>query len=37
MFLCDKDPKTLIVFFVEALEELANKSKTEKHTKFASV
>ena len=36
MFLCNKDPKNLIVFFVEALEELANKSKTEMQTKFAS-
>ena len=37
MFLCDKDPKNLIVSFVEALEELANKSKTEMQTKFASI
>ena len=37
MFLCDKDPKTLIVSFVEALEVLANKSKSEKQTKFASI
>ena len=29
VFLCDKDPKNLIVSFVEAPEELANKSKTE--------
>ena len=37
MFLCDIDPKTLIVSFVETLEELANKSKTEMKTKFASI
>ena len=37
VFLCDKDPKNLIVSFVEALEELANKSKTEMQTKFASI
>ena len=37
MFLCDKDPKTLIVSFVEALEELASKRKTEMQTKFASI
>ena len=29
IFLCNKDPKTLIVSFVEALEELASKSKAE--------
>ena len=28
-FLCNKDPKTMIVSFVEALEELASKSKAE--------
>ena len=37
VFLCDNDPKNLIVSFVEALEELANKSKTEMQTKFASI
>ena len=37
MFLCDKDPETLTVSFVEALEELANKIKTEMQTKFASI
>ena len=37
VFLCDKDPKNLIVSFVGALAELANKSKTEMQTKFASI
>ena len=37
VFLCYKDPKNLIVSFVEALEEFANKSKTEMQTKFASI
>ena len=37
VFLCHEDPKNLIVSFVEALEELANKSKTEMQTKFASI
>ena len=37
VFLCDKDPKNLIVSFVETLEELANKSKTEMQAKFASI
>ena len=37
VFLCDKDPKNLIISFVEALEELANKSKNEMQTKFASI
>ena len=37
VFLCDKDPKNLTVSFVEALEELANKSKTEMQTKLASI
>ena len=37
MFLCDKDPKTLIFSFVEALEELANKSKREMQSKIASI
>ena len=36
MFLDDKDPKTLIVSFLEALEELDNKSKSELQTKFES-
>ena len=37
LFLCDKDPQKLIVSFVEALEELVNKSKTEMQTKLASI
>ena len=37
VFLCEKDPKTLIVFFVEALKELANKGKNEMQTKFESI
>ena len=37
VFLCDKDPKNLIVSFVETLEEFANKSKTEMQRKFASI
>ena len=37
VFLCDKDPKTLIVSFAEALEELASKRKTDMQTKFASI
>ena len=37
VFLCHKDPQNLIVSFVEALEELANKRKTEMQTKFASI
>ena len=36
-FLCDKDPKALIISFVEAVEELANKIKTEIRTKFSSI
>ena len=36
VFLCDKDPKTLNLCFVEALEELANKNKTEMLCKIAS-
>ena len=36
MILCDKVPKTVIVSFVEAVEELASKSKAEMHTKRAS-
>ena len=36
-FLCDKDNRTLIVSFVDALEELANKRKTQMQTKFASI
>ena len=37
VFLCHKDPKTLIVSCVEALEELANKSKNDIHPKIASI
>ena len=37
VFLCDKDPKALIISFVEAIENLANKSKTEMPTKFSSI
>ena len=37
LFLCDKDPKALIISFVEAIEVLANKSKTEMRTKFSSI
>ena len=37
VFLCDKDPKALIISFVEAIEDLANKSKTEMWTKFSSI
>ena len=37
VFLCNKDHKNLIVSFVETLEEIANKSKTEVQTKFASI
>ena len=37
IFLCNKDPKTLIVSFVEALEELASKSKAEMLQKFSSI
>ena len=37
IFLCNKDPKTLIVSFVEALEELASKSKAELLQKFSPV
>ena len=35
--LCDKDPKAFIISFVEAIEDLANKSKTEMRTKFSSI
>ena len=35
--LCDKDPKALIISFVEAIEDLASKSKTEMRTKFSSI
>ena len=34
IFLCNKDPKTLIVSFVEALEKLASKNKAEMLQKF---
>ena len=37
VFLCDKDPKTLLISFVEAIEDLANKSETEMWTKFSSI
>ena len=37
VFLWDKDSKSLIVSFVEALEEVTNKSKSEMQTKFASI
>ena len=37
IFLCNKDPKTLIVSFVEALEELASRSKAEMLQKFSSI
>ena len=37
VFLCHKDPKNLIISFVEALEELANKSKSEMQTKVTSI
>ena len=37
VFLCNQDPKTLIVSFVEALEELASKSKAEILQKFSSI
>ena len=36
IILCNKDPKTLIVSFVEALEELASRSKAEMLQKFSS-
>ena len=37
IFLCSKDPKTLIVSFVEELEELARKSKAEMLQKFSPI
>ena len=37
VFLCDKAPKALIISFVEANEDLANKSKTEMRTKISSI
>ena len=37
VFLCDKDPKALNISFVEAIEDLANKSKTEMRTKISSI
>ena len=37
IFLCNKDLKTLIVSFVEAIEELASKSKAEMLQKFSSI
>ena len=37
LFLCDKDPKALMLSFVEAIEVLANKNKTEMRTNFSSI
>ena len=37
VFLCNKDPKTLVVSFVEALEELVSESKEELLQKFSSI
>ena len=37
VFVCDKDPKALIISFVEAIEDLAIKSKTEMRTNFSSI
>ena len=37
IFLCNKDPKTLIVSFIEALEDLASKSKAETLLNFSSI
>ena len=37
IFLCNKDPKILIVSFVEALEELASKSKAKMLQKFSFI
>ena len=37
VFLCVKNPKILIISFVEAIEDLANKSKTEMQTKFSFI
>ena len=37
IFLCNRDSKTLIVSFVEALEELASRSKAEMLQKFSSI
>ena len=37
IFLCNRDPKTLIVSFVEASEELASRSKAEMLQKFSSI
>ena len=37
IFLCNRDPRTLIVSFVEALEELASRSKAEMLQKFSSI
>ena len=37
VFLCNQDPKTLIVSFVEALKELASKSKAEILQKCSSI
>ena len=35
--LCDNDPKALIISFVEAIENLANKSENEMQIKFCSI
>ena len=37
IFLCNKDPKTLIVSFVEVLVEIASKSKAEMLQKFSCI
>ena len=37
IFLCNKDPKTLIVSFVETLEELTSKSKEEMLQNFSTI
>ena len=37
IFLCSKDPKTLIVSFFEALQELASKSKAKLLQKFSYI
>ena len=37
IFLCNRDPKTVIVSFVEALEELASRNKAEMLQKFSSI
>ena len=37
VFLCDKNPKALNILFVEYIEDIANKSKTEMGIKFSSI